>query len=125
MYVDGFVLPVKKDRIADYEKIARDAAAVWLEHGALSVVECVADDVSYGEVTSFPRAVQATDDETVVFSWITYESRESRDEVNKKVMADPRMHPDGSESEMPFDMKRMFFGGFKPVVELSLAGQRS
>ena len=122
-YVDGFIVPVKKDRVADYEKIARDAAAIWLEHGALSVTECVADDVPHGEVTSFPRAVQAGDDETVVFSWIVYESRESRDEVNKKVMADPRMHPDGSE--MPFDMKRMFFGGFRPVVELSLAGQQS
>jgi uncharacterized protein YbaA (DUF1428 family) len=122
-YVDGFIIPVKKDRVAAYEKIARDAAAIWLEHGALSVTECVADDVPYGDVTSFPRAVQAGDDETVVFSWIVYESRESRDEVNKKVMADPRMQPDGSE--MPFDMKRMFFGGFKPVVELSLAEQRS
>ena len=123
MYVDGFILPVKKDRVGDYEKLARDAAAIWLEHGALSVTECVADDVPYGEVTSFPRAVQAGDDETVVFSWITYESREARDEVNKKVMADPRMDPDGSE--MPFDMKRMFFGGFQPLVELSLARQQS
>ena len=121
-YVDGFIVPVKKDRVADYEKIARDAAAIWLEHGALSVTECVADDVPHGEVTSFPRAVQAGDDETVVFSWIVYESRESRDEVNKMVMADPRMHPDGSE--MPFDKKRMFFGGFRPVVELSLARQQ-
>ena len=114
-YVDGFVVPVPRDRVAEYEKIARDAAAVWLEHGALSVTECVADDVSNGEVTSFPRAVQASDDETVVFSWIVYESREVRDEVNKKVMADERMN--GDMSALPFDAKRMFFGGFKPIVE--------
>jgi len=114
-YVDGFVVPVPRDRVAEYEKIARDAAAVWLEHGALSVTECVGDDVPKGEVTSFPRAVQASDDETVVFSWIVYESRESRDEVNKKVMADERMN--GDMSALPFDAKRMFFGGFKPIVE--------
>jgi uncharacterized protein YbaA (DUF1428 family) len=114
-YVDGFVLAVKKDRIDEYERIASEAAEVWKEYGALSVHECVADDVPYGEVTSFPRAVQATDDETVVFSWITYESRESRDEVNKKVMADERMK--GDMSEMPFDAQRMFFGGFRPIVE--------
>ena len=115
MYVDGFLLAVKTDRIDEYEKIARDAAAIWREYGALSVVEAVADDVPYGEVTSFPRAVHAADDETVFFSWITYESRESRDEVNKMVMADERMQ--GDMSEMPFDGQRMMFGGFRPVVE--------
>ncbi|MBA2566600.1 MAG: DUF1428 family protein [Thermoleophilaceae bacterium] len=115
-YVDGFVIAVQKDRVDEYEKIAREAGELWKEHGALSVSECVADDVPYGEVTSFPRAVQATDDEIVVFSWIVYESRESRDEVNEKVMADPRMQ--GDMSEMPFDGKRMIFGGFKPIMEL-------
>jgi uncharacterized protein YbaA (DUF1428 family) len=115
-YVDGFVLAVKKDRVDEYQEIARQAAEVWMEYGALSVVEAVADDVPYGELTSFPRAVQATDDETVVFSWITYESRESRDQVNEKVMADPRMQ--GDMSDMPFDAGRMFFGGFRPIVEL-------
>ncbi|MBA2566800.1 MAG: DUF1428 family protein [Thermoleophilaceae bacterium] len=114
-YVDGFVIAVDKDRIDEYEKIAREAAAVWKEYGALSVIECVADDVPYGERTSFPRSVQATDEEAVVFSWITYESRESRDEVNEKVMADPRMQ--GDMSEMPFDGARMIFGGFRPIVE--------
>jgi uncharacterized protein YbaA (DUF1428 family) len=84
----------------------------------MSVTECIADDVPYGELTSFPRAVQATDDERVVFSWITYESRESRDEVNKKVMADPRMQMQGDMSAMPFDAKRLIFGGFRPLVEL-------
>jgi uncharacterized protein YbaA (DUF1428 family) len=115
-YVDGFVIAVQKDRIDEYQTIARQAAEVWMEHGALGVAETVADDVPYGEVTSFPRAVQATDDETVVFSWITYESRESRDKVNEKVMADPRMQ--GDMSDMPFDSRRMIFGGFRPIVEL-------
>ncbi len=115
-YVDGFVMAVPKDRIDDYVEVARTAGEVWREHGALSVMECVADDVPYGELTSFPRAVQATDDERVFFSWIVYESREARDEVNKKVMADPRMQSD--LSQMPFDAKRMIYGGFRPLVEL-------
>ena len=114
-YVAGFVIPVPKDRIDEYEKVAREAAEVWREYGAHSVTECVGDDVPYGELTSFPRAVQAEEDETVVFSWIVYESREVRDEVNTKVMADPRMQ--GDMSEMPFDAKRMFFGGFKTLVD--------
>ena len=115
-YVDGFVIAVAKDRTDEYEKIARDAAEVWREHGALSVTECLADDVPYGELTSFPRAVQATDDETVVFSWIVYESREARDEVNTKVMADSRMQ--GDTAEMPFAAERMIVGGFRTLVEL-------
>ncbi|MDQ4129776.1 MAG: DUF1428 domain-containing protein [Actinomycetota bacterium] len=115
-YVDGFLIAVPKDRIDEYKKVAEEAGAVWLEHGALSVTEAVADDVPYGELTSFPRAVHATDDETVVFSWILYESREARDQVNEKVMADPRMQ--GDMSEMPFDPKRLIFGGFTPLVEL-------
>jgi uncharacterized protein YbaA (DUF1428 family) len=114
-YVDGFVVAVPRDRIDDYEKVAREAAELWREHGALSVAECVGDDVPHGELTSFPRAVQASDDEVVFFSWITYESREARDEVNKKVMADERMQ--GDMSDMPFDGKRMIFGGFKTLVE--------
>jgi uncharacterized protein YbaA (DUF1428 family) len=90
-YVDGFVIAVPRDRLEDYERIARDAASVWREYGALQVVETVADDVTYGKVTSFPRAVEATEDETVIFSWIAYESRQAREEVNAKVMADPRI----------------------------------
>jgi uncharacterized protein YbaA (DUF1428 family) len=115
-YVDGFVLAVPRDRLADYEKIARKAGEIWRRHGALSYVETTADDVPYGEQTSFPRAVQATDDETVVFSWITYESREHRDAVNKKVMADPELDMD--MAKMPFDAKRMIYGGFAPLIEL-------
>ena len=115
-YVDGFVIAVPRDRLEDYERIAREAAAVWREYGALRVVEAVADDVTHGEVTSFPRAVQATEDETVIFSWIAYESREARDEVNAKVMADPRIKD--QMNEVPFDAKRMIFGGFRTIVEL-------
>lgn len=113
-YVDGFVLAVPKDRIDEYKAITELAGTVWMEHGALSYVECVGDDVPYGELTSFPRAVQATDDEIVIFSWITYESREARDEINAKVMADPRLSTD--PSSMPFDGKRMIFGGFKELT---------
>jgi uncharacterized protein YbaA (DUF1428 family) len=115
-YVDGFVLPVPKDKLDAYRELATLAAKIWKEHGALDFVENVGDDVPYGELTSFPRAVQATDDEVVVFSWITYESREQRDEVNAKVMADPRMKMAAENS--PFDGKRMIFGGFKPLVRL-------
>jgi len=115
-YVDGFVLAVKKDRIADYEALARLAGEVWKDHGALAFVECIGDDVPFGELTSFPRAVQAQDDEVVVFSWIVYESREKRDELNKKVIEDPRLK--GNPDDMPFDGKRMIYGGFKTLVEM-------
>jgi uncharacterized protein YbaA (DUF1428 family) len=115
-YVDGFVLAVQKARLDDYRALARKGGEVWKEYGALAYVECVADDVPYGELTSFPRAVQAKDDEVVVFSWIVYESREHRDAVNAKVMADPRLKPD--PAGMPFDGKRMIYGGFKTIVEL-------
>jgi len=115
-YVDGFVLPVKKDRIEDYKKMAQLGRTVSMDHGALSYVEAIGDDVAYGEVTSFPRAVHLADDEVCFFSFIAYESREKRDEINAKVMADPRMKmEDGFQT--PFDMKRMIFGGFKAVVE--------
>jgi uncharacterized protein YbaA (DUF1428 family) len=115
-YVDGFVLAVPKNKLDAYKKIAQQAGEVWKEHGAHDYVECVADDVPYGELTSFPRAVQAKEDEIVIFAWITYESREHRDAVNKKVMADPRLNQD--MATMPFDGKRMIFGGFKPFMEL-------
>jgi len=113
-YVDGFVLAVPKQRIEEYKAIARKAGEIWKEYGALAYVECVADDVPNGEVTSFPRAVQATEDETVVFAWILYESREQRDAINAKVMADPRLKMDAAD--MPFDAKRMIYGGFTSVV---------
>ncbi|MFT4103163.1 MAG: DUF1428 domain-containing protein [Burkholderiaceae bacterium] len=114
-YVDGFVVPVPKDRIEDYRKMAEMAAGVWKEHGALEYWECVADDVQPGKVTSFPQAVQLKDGEVVVFAWIRYRSREHRDEVNAKVMKDPRM-ANMDPATMPFDGMRMFWGGFKPLV---------
>lgn len=114
-YVDGFVLAVPKDKLDAYKEMAELGGKVWMEHGALTYVEAVADDVPYGELTSFPRAVQAKEDEIVVFAWVTYESRAKRDEVMAKVMADPRMKP-GMEN-MPFDGKRMIFGGFTTIVE--------
>jgi uncharacterized protein YbaA (DUF1428 family) len=115
-YVDGFVLALPKDKIDAYVAFSRKAGAVWKEHGAIDYVECVADDVPYGELTSFPRAVQAKEDEVVVFSWITYASREIRDAVNAKVMVDPWIK--GSMSDMPFDGKRLIFGGFKTILEM-------
>ena len=115
-YVDGFVLVVPRRNIEAYQAMARHAGQIWKEHGALSFVECIGDDTPYGELTSFPRAVQATDDEVVVFSWITYESREQRDAVNAKVMADPRLKD--SMKDMPFDGKRMIYGGFQSFLEL-------
>jgi uncharacterized protein YbaA (DUF1428 family) len=115
-YVDGFLLAVPKARLDEYKELARKASKVWMEHGALSYVEATGDDVPYGELTSFPRAVQAKDDEVVVFSWITYQDRQHRDEVMKKVMADPRLKHD--KDNMPFDGKRMIFGGFQSFVEM-------
>jgi uncharacterized protein YbaA (DUF1428 family) len=115
-YVDGFVVPVPKDRLDDYKEMARVGGAVWKEHGALAYVECIGDDVPYGETTSFPRSVQATDDEVVIFSWIVYADRAQRDAIMAKVMADPRLAV--WMNNMPFDGKRMIFGGFKPFLEL-------
>jgi uncharacterized protein YbaA (DUF1428 family) len=115
-YVDGFVVAVPRANIEAYRKLARQAAELWKEHGARSVVECLGDDVPYGELTSFPRAVQASEDETVVFSWIVYDSREQRDAVNAKVMADPRLK--SQMADMPFDGKRMIHGGFETLLEL-------
>ena len=115
-YVDGFVLAVPKKNLDAYKDMARKAGAVWMEHGALSYAECVGDDVPYGELTSFPRAVMAKDDEIVVFSWVTYASRAERDRIVAKVMADERLK--GDAQNMPFDGKRMIYGGFEPFVEL-------
>ena len=113
-YVDGFILAVPKANIEAYKEMARKGAESWMKHGALSYVECIGDDVPYGELTSFPRAVQAKDDEIVIFSLITYESREKRDEINKKVMAEMN---EMDWKDMPFDGKRMIYGGFQSFVE--------
>ena len=115
-YVDGFVLAVPKQKIDAYKALSQIAGEVWKEHGALAYVECVGDDVPYGELTSFPRAVQAKEDEIVVFSWIVYASREQRDAINAKVMQDPRLKH--NPADMPFDGKRMIYGGFKTLTQL-------
>jgi uncharacterized protein YbaA (DUF1428 family) len=115
-YVDGFVLAVPKDKLDAYKAMAAECAPIWKEYGAIDYVECVGDDVPYGKLTSFPRAVQATEDEVVIFSWIVYENRASRDAVMEKVMADPRLK---AMVENPaFDGKRMIFGGFEPFLGL-------
>jgi len=117
MYVDGFVLPVPKNNIAAYKTLSRKAGKVWMEYGALQYVECMGDDVPPGKITSFAKSVKAKDDEVVFFSYIVYKSRAHRDRVNKKVMADKRIAAMGPDN-MPFDGKRMIFGGFRPVVKL-------
>ncbi|HZM37178.1 MAG TPA: DUF1428 domain-containing protein [Burkholderiales bacterium] len=117
MYVDGFVLPVPKRNLAAYRRMASLAGKVWREHGALDYKECVADDVKPGKSTSFPQSVKLKPGETVFFSWILYKSRRHRDQVNKKVMADKRLAPMMDPKKMPFDGKRMFWGGFKVFVD--------
>jgi uncharacterized protein YbaA (DUF1428 family) len=114
-YVDGYVLAVTTAKRAEYLEFARKAAPIFKEHGALSVVETWGDDVPDGKTTSFPMAVKCAADETVVFSWIVWPSRKSRDEGMEKVVADPRMQPDNTP--MPFDGKRMIFGGFEVILE--------
>lgn len=117
-YVDGFVLPVPKDKVDAYRRIARRAGAVWREHGALEYIECLADDVKPGRTTSFPQSVKLKDGETVVFAWIVFRSRRHRDTVNAKAMQDPRLADLMDPKAMPFDTQRMFWGGFKSMVEM-------
>ena len=118
LYVDGFVVPVPKRKLATYRRMALKAGKVWREHGALEYWECVADDISVGKRTSFPRSVKLKPGETVVFSWIVYKSRAQRDRVTAKIMTDPRFASLMPPNPLPFDMKRMFFGGFKTLVRL-------
>lgn len=115
-YVDGFIVPVPKKSLNAYRTVARRAAKVWREHGALDYRECVADDVKAGKWTSFPRSVKLKPNETVVFSWITYKSRKHRDKVNAKVMKDPRITDMMDPKAMPFDGKRMIYGGFEVFI---------
>ena len=116
-YVDGFVLAVPKKKLADYQRLAKKSGKIWKEHGALDFVECVADDVKPGKLTSFPQSVKLKAGEVVVFSYIVYKSRAQRDRVNKKVMADPRLKDMMDMSNLPFDAKRMIYGGFKVIVQ--------
>lgn len=115
-YVDGFIVPVPKKNMDAYRRMAKKAGKVWREHGALDYKECAADDVKVGKYTSFPQSVKLKHDETVIFSWITYKSRKHRDTVLAKVMKDPRLGKMMDPKAMPFDGKRMIYGGFKVVV---------
>jgi uncharacterized protein YbaA (DUF1428 family) len=118
-YVDGFVLAVPKKNLAAYKKMAVAAGKVWLEHGALEFKECVADDVKPGKSTSFPQSVKLKPGEVVVFSYIVYKNRAARDKINKKVMSDPRLNDMMKGKDMPFDAKRMIYGGFETLVDMT------
>lgn len=115
-YVDGFVVPVPRDRLDDYKKLARKASKVWREHGALAYTECVEDDVKPGKRTSFPQSVKLKEGEVVVFAWIVFKNRRDRDRINALAMQDPRLAGMDMKN-MPFDGKRMFFGGFKTFIQ--------
>ena len=117
-YVDGFVVPVPKKKLPAYKRMAKKAGKVWREYGATAFYECAADDVSVGKRTSFPRSVKLKPGETVIFSFIGYRSRADRDRINAKVMKDPRLAKMMNPKDMPFDGKRMIYGGFKTVVKV-------
>ena len=116
-YVDGFIVAVPTKNLPAYRRLARKAGKIWREHGALEFRECVADDVKVGKLTSFPRSVKLKRSETVVFSWIVYKSRRDRDRINTKVMKDPRLADMMDAKSLPFDAKRMIYGGFKVLVD--------
>lgn len=117
-YIDGFILPVPKKNLRAYRRMASKCGKVWCEHGALEYIECVADDVKPGKHTSFPQSVKLKANEIVVFAYIVYKSRAHRDRVNAKVMKDPRLAPMMNLKTLPFDGKRMIYGGFKSMVAL-------
>ena len=117
-YIDGFIVPVPKKNLPAYRRMAQKSGKVWREHGALEVRECIADDVKVGKLTSFPRSVKLKAGETVVFSWIVYKSRAHRDRVNAKAMKDPRLAKMMDLKAMPFDGKRLIYGGFKTFIDL-------
>ena len=115
-YVDGFVLPIKKDNVGKYTELARKASEIWKEYGALDYYEAVGDDLEVENMLSFKKTAGASDDETVIFAWIVFESREHRDKVNADVMSDPRLKEDMEACNNLFDFKRMAYGGFKTLV---------
>jgi uncharacterized protein YbaA (DUF1428 family) len=117
-YVDGYVVPVPKKKLQDYRRMARKAGKIWREHGALQVRECAADDVKPGKTTSFPQSVKLKPGETVIFSYIVFKTKGDRDRINAKVMKDKRLASMMDPKAMPFDAKRMFWGGFKSIVDL-------
>jgi uncharacterized protein YbaA (DUF1428 family) len=118
MYIDGFIVPVPKTKMKAYLALAKKAGKIWKEYGAIDYRESIADDVKVGKWTSFPRSVKLKRGETVVFSWITYKSRAQRDKVNAKVMKDKRLADMMSGNAMPFDGKRMIYGGFKSIIKM-------
>ena len=118
LYTDGFVVPVPKRKLKAYLKMARQAAKIWHEYGAVDYKECVGDDLKSSFGMPFPKGIRLKSGETVVFSWIVYKSKAQRDAINKKVMSDPRLKDLMDPKAMPFDAKRMFYGGFKTLVEL-------
>lgn len=115
-YVDGFVIPVRKDRIEDYRRLAEQAAPIWKEYGALDYWECIGDDLDVKGLMTFPELTKAGPDETVVFAWVVFASREDRDAANAKIMADPRLSAMAGDNP-PFDMQRMATGGFRVLVQ--------
>jgi uncharacterized protein YbaA (DUF1428 family) len=117
-YVDGFVVAVPKKNVDAYRSLAKKAGKIWREYGALAFRECIADDVKVGKWTSFPRAVKLKPNETVMFSYIVYKSRAQRDRINAKVMKDPRLAKMMNPKDMPFDGKRMIYGGFKVLLDV-------
>jgi uncharacterized protein YbaA (DUF1428 family) len=117
-YVDGFVLPVPKKNLSAYRRMAQKAGKIWREHGALEFRECVGDDLNVKMGTSFPRKIKVKPGETVLFSWIVFKSRSHRDRVNAKAMKDPRLASMMDTDAMPFDVKRMLYGGFKVLVDV-------
>jgi uncharacterized protein YbaA (DUF1428 family) len=116
-YVDGFVLPVPRKNLAAYRRMARRAGRVWREHGAVEFRECVGEDLRVKSLVPFPRRIKLKPGETVVFSWIGFKSRAHRDRVNARVMKDPRLAKMMSGQSMPFDVKRMLYGGFEVLVD--------
>ena len=117
-YIDGFVFPIKKTKLAAYRKIAAKAGKIWKEYGALEYIECTGDDLNAaGMPTTFPKLAKTKAGETVIFSYIVYKSRKHRDSVNKKALADPRLHEMCNPTNSPFDFRRMACGGFKAIVE--------
>lgn len=117
-YVDGFIIPLKKGKEDEYQKMAEKGAKVWMEHGALDYKECILEDSKESDwCIPFEKAIQAKEGETIIFAYIVYKNRAHRDEVNAKVMADPRMKEGCNPQAAPFDFKRMAYGGFKALVE--------
>ena len=117
-YVDGFIIPVPKKNLSEYKKMARKCGKIWKEYGALEYTECIGDDIKKGKFTSFPQSVKLKPSEIVIYAYIFYKSKAARNRINKKVMADPRLKDLFHGNKLPFDGKRLIWGGFKPIIQL-------